>query len=177
MKRIEQLERRSLLCRLVAAMREAESWAGQTQIQKSVMFLQELLGVPLGYKFVLYKHGPFSFDLRTDLALMRARLQLDLEQHILYGPSFTLGPRGKLAMKSATEYEGAIRFVAGEVSVRDTRSLERLSTAFFLQEKYPSRNAGEIATEVNRLKPHISIDQVRSAVDQVNELRQRAAAS
>ena len=135
MKRISQIERRSLLCHLVAQMRDEDSWAGETQIQKSAMFLQELLGVPLGYDFVLYKHGPFSFDLRSELALMRARLQLDVEPHLHYGPSFIPGVRGLLALKSPTRYGNAIKFVAEKISVQDTRSLERISTAFFLQEK------------------------------------------
>ena len=88
-------DRRALICHLVASMREEDSWTGETQIQKSVMFLQRLLGVPLGYDFVLYLHGPFSFELRSELTLMRARLHLDVESRAHYGASFTLGPRGK----------------------------------------------------------------------------------
>ena len=175
MERIGQVERRSLLCHLVAEMRDADSWAGETQIQKSVLFLQELLGVPLGYEFVLYKHGPFSFDLRSELALMRARLQLDVEPNLHYGPSFLPGVRGLLAIKVPTRHEDAITFVAEEVSVKDTRSLERISTAFFLQEKLPSLNSNQIAAEINRLKPHISIEQAHSAVQEVDMLRLRAA--
>ena len=171
MKRIGQIERRSLLCHLVAEMRDVESWAGETQIQKSVMFLQELLGVPLGYEFVLYKHGPFSFDLRSELALMRARLQLDVEPNLHYGPSFIPGVRGLLAIKAPTRHENAIKFVAEKVSVKDTRPLERISTAFFLQEKLPLLSSSQIASEIDRLKPHISIEQAHFAVQEVDALR------
>ncbi len=176
MERIGEQERRTLICHLVEEMRKADSWAGQTQIQKSVVFLQELLGVPMGYDFILYKHGPFSFELRSELAIMRVRLQLDLEPHRWYGPSFVLEVWGRKALELSTKYDDAIEFVAKEISVKDTRSLERISTAFFLQNKYPSRNASQTASEVNRLKPHISTEQALRAIEEVDELRQRAAA-
>ena len=171
MGRMNQVERRKLVCHLVKGMHEHDSWAGETHIQKCVLFLQELMEVPTGYDFVLYLHGPFSFDLRSDLALMRARLQLDVEPRPSYGPSFTLGVRGKLAVKSSTGYEDAIDFIAREVSVKDTRALERLSTAFFMQDKYPSRSANETAAEISRLKPHISVEQARRAIEDATALR------
>ena len=95
MERMKQPDRRTLICHLVDGMREYDSWAGETHIQKCVLFLQDLVGVPMGYEFVLHLHGPFSFELRSELALMRARLQLDVEPHIGYGPSFTLAGCGK----------------------------------------------------------------------------------
>ena len=176
MERIEEQERWSLICHLVEQMRRAGSWAGQTQIQKSVVFLQELLQVPMGYDFILYKHGPFSFELRSELAIMRIRLQLDLELHHRYGPSFALGNWGRKVLELPTKHDEAIDFVANEISVRDTRSLERISTAFFLQNKHPTRNASQIAVEVNRLKPHISISQAHQSIKQVEELKRKAVA-
>ena len=176
MVRMNQLERRVLICHLVDEMRKKDSWTGHTHIQKCVLFLQGLFSVPTGYDFVLYLHGPFSFELRDDLALMRARLQLDVEQRPGYGSSFTLGTRGRLATKSPTEYKAAIEFIAQELSWNDVRLLERLSTAFFLQQADRSRGDHKTATEVNRLKPHISLDQARSAVRQVNELQLKVTA-
>ena len=177
MERMNPPDRRILICHLVDGMRQHDSWAGETHIQKCVLFLQNLVGVPMEYEFVLHLHGPFSFELRSELALMRARLQLDVEPHIGYGPSFTLGTRGKLAMKVRTGYETAINFVAKEISPGEVRQLERLSTVFFLQQADPSRGDAEVAAEVNRLKPHISVEQAHEAVVQVNDLRQRVDAS
>ena len=174
MKLLKEKERRTLICHLIEQMRKAGSWAGQTQIQKSVVFLQDLLGVPMGYDFVLYKHGPFSFDLRSELAIMRIRLQLGLEPNLWYGPSFTLGVWGEKALEFPTAYDDAIEFVAKEISVKDTRSLERISTAFFLKAKHQSRSDRQTAAEINRLKPHISIPQALQAIEEVGELRRKA---
>jgi uncharacterized protein YwgA len=33
--------------------------------------LETVLGVPSGFEFILYKHGPFSFDLRDELGSLR----------------------------------------------------------------------------------------------------------
>ena len=45
MERMNQPDRRTLICHLVDGMREHDSWAGETHIQKCVLFLQNLLGV------------------------------------------------------------------------------------------------------------------------------------
>ena len=140
------------------------------------MFFQKMLGVPLGYDFVLYLHGPFSFDLRRELTLMRVRHYVDVEQRARYGASFKPGTRGLRVTARASDYKEAIDFVAREVSPDDVGSLERISTAYFLQDTDPAVDREEIAVELNRLKPHISVDQACRAVDQVNEIRHRAAA-
>ena len=171
---IKEPDRRELLCHLIAAMREAGSWVGETQIQKSVMFLQLLLSVPLGYQFVLYKHGPFSFDLRSELAVMRAGLQLDVEYRMHYGPSFTLGKWGIAALEKPTAYKDEIEFVAERISTEASRPVERISTAFFLTNKYPEKGTAEVARDINRLKPHISVDQALLAIEDAKELRAEA---
>ncbi|MCL6557372.1 MAG: hypothetical protein K6U74_00970, partial [Firmicutes bacterium] len=64
---LPSLKRKALLLSLVKAMESQGSWCGETHIQKCSYFLQAMLGVPLGFEFILYKHGPFSFDLRDEL--------------------------------------------------------------------------------------------------------------
>jgi len=43
------------------------------------LFLQDLMRVPLELEFILYKHGPFSFDLRSELTSLRADELVKLE--------------------------------------------------------------------------------------------------
>src|SRR6266545_4036200 len=64
---MKRLQRAALLTELVEQMRAHDSWCGETHLQKATYFLQELLDVEMDYDFVLYKHGPFSFDLRDEL--------------------------------------------------------------------------------------------------------------
>ncbi|MEA2328301.1 MAG: hypothetical protein QOE68_3260 [Thermoanaerobaculia bacterium] len=44
--------------------RAREAFCGETMVQKSVFFLQELLNVPLAFDFQLYIYGPFSYELQ-----------------------------------------------------------------------------------------------------------------
>jgi len=99
MDRLSLGERQALLTELVDEMRKADSWAGETHQQKCIYVLQEMLGVPLGFDYVLYKHGPFSFDLRDELTEMRADLLLQLEPRTSYGPSYKPGPLGARAKR------------------------------------------------------------------------------
>ena len=114
---MNEKERRALVCLLVKEMGKTDSWAGESHIQKCVYFLQEMWNVPSGYKYILYKHAPRSFDLQRELAVMRARLQLDLKSRYPYGPSFILGIWGELNLRLVAQYGDAVKFVATELSV------------------------------------------------------------
>ena len=175
MERMTTGERRTLVTALVKSMRDKDSWAGETHIQKCIFFLQKMLKVPLGYQFVLYKHGPYSFDLRNELAAMRARLYLEVEPRSGYGPSFTLGHWGRRAAETPSSYSDEVEFVCDEISTEDVRGLERISTAFFIQSEPDNSelNSVEVAKRVNELKPHISFEEARDAVHEVAGLRKK----
>src|ERR1035437_1902213 len=94
---MKRLERAAIILQLTEDLRNHGSWCGETHIQKATYLLQELTGVPLAYSFILYKHGPFSFDLRDQITEMRADEILVLEsQPAPYGPSIVAGPNGML---------------------------------------------------------------------------------
>ena len=171
---MKSIDRRSLIIKLVKAMRKEGSWAGETHIQKCVFFIQEMLRVPMDYEFVLYKHGAYSFELRSDLASMRADLQLDVEPRYPYGPSFILGQRGDQHSGQASEYDTTVQFVSQELAAMEARDLERLSTAFFVQSREFGSDDNEVARRVTELKPHISATAARDAVEEVNNLKSRA---
>ena len=61
---MERLQRAAILTELMDRLRADGSWCGETHVQKATYFLQEVLGVQTGFEYILYKHGPYSFDLR-----------------------------------------------------------------------------------------------------------------
>ena len=73
------LRLRAVVTRLVEKMQDRDGWCGETHIQKTAYFLQGLVSVPLDYEFIIYKHGPYSFDLHDDLMAMRANKFLKAE--------------------------------------------------------------------------------------------------
>ena len=68
---MNRLQRAAVLLTLLEQLQARGSWCGETHVQKSVYFLQDLLQVPLGFEFVLYKHGPYSFDLNDEITAVQ----------------------------------------------------------------------------------------------------------
>jgi uncharacterized protein YwgA len=172
---MDRLRRDVILIRLIEALRERGSWCGETHIQKAAYLLQEMVGVPMGFDFILYKHGPFSFELRDELSVMRADGFVSLRvQDPAYGPSIVPEPQAdvlrKRFPKTLKEHEARIEFIAERLNRKPVVELERLATAFYvLRQSGEKTEANTIAQEVHAMKPHIAADQALPAVRTVLE--------
>ncbi len=180
---MDRLKNAAVLTRLIERLRDRGSWSGETHVQKGTFFLQELLKVPLGFEFILYKHGPFSFDLRDELTSLRADELLSLErQPWPYGPRITVTVRTSnlqgLYAKTLAKYETQVAFVAEKLGGRGVAELERLATALYVtlpSEK--SRSIDERTVELTELKPHISLAEAKAAMQEVDEIIDEAQQS
>ena len=95
-----QTEQSAILLQVAVQLNKNGSWTGETHVQKATFLLQKLLGVPVGFDFVLYKHGPFSFDLRDLLNQMEAERHIRLEeQPYPYGPKIVEGTAAAILRK------------------------------------------------------------------------------
>jgi hypothetical protein len=169
---MERLQRASILLRLNEELRKSGSWAGETHMQKAAFFLQELLAVPLGFDFVLYKHGPFSFDLRDELTFMRAQGFFQLEPQYPYGPTLVAGAKGELLTRvfgrSADPYAVGIRFVSQKLGAKTVAELERTATALYIKSREP--RVTDVVGRLTSLKPHIELLEARAAVSEVEQI-------
>jgi uncharacterized protein YwgA len=94
---MKRLQRAAVLVSLIEAMREQGSWCGETNIQKACFFLQEVTRVPLGFDFILYRYGPYSFDLTDELTALRADSIFALRiRDPKYGPCYQPGELSNL---------------------------------------------------------------------------------
>ena len=114
---MKRLQRAAILVSLVESLRENESWCGETNVQKASFFLQQLASVPLGFEFVLYKYGPYSFGLTDELTSLRADSILTLETpDPMYGPRYLpdemSGVILKCFSKTVSLYKKKVEFVA-----------------------------------------------------------------
>jgi uncharacterized protein YwgA len=177
---MDRLKRAALLTKIVDYLRDQDSWCGETHIQKATYFLQELVKIPLEYEFILYKHGPFSFDLRDEITSLRADELFVLEpQNPPYGPRInTTAGSHKIQNKfpkTVAKYRDQIEFVAREVGNKGVAELERLATALFvtrMEEPYalPQKRAESLC----RLKPHISSESGQDAVHEIDLMIKKA---
>lgn len=177
MEQLTELERRAVLARLIDQTAKSVSWNGEPHIQESVYFLETATGVPTNLGFVLYKHGPYSFDLHDELVWMRANQFIDMEPKYPYGPSFYLAELGSVMLRRfpnmASRFTAQIEFVANEFREMQVDELKRLATAWFVTVKHPA-GPEERARTVNKLKPHITPAEAWSAIQRVDDIAERA---
>jgi uncharacterized protein YwgA len=176
---MKRLQRAVILAELADLMKKHDSWCGETHIQKAVYFLQELLNVPLEYGYILYKHGPFSFDLRDEITELRAYELFRLEPRpIPYGPSLATTQNAKkmksLFLKTLNRYEKRLAFVAETLGDRGVADLERLATALYVTIEAKKGGNKARAERIHTLKPHVTIESALEAVKEVDEMRETA---
>ena len=177
---MKRLQKAAILVTMSKGLEEKGSWCGETHIQKATYFLQELLRVPTGFEFILYKYGPFSFDLRDELTALCADGVFKLEpQPAPYGPSMVptdLGMKVKgLYPKTLKKYQEQIDFVAKSLGDKGVAKLEGLATALYVT----LQNEGSVevrAKRIQELKPHVSSEMAESSVKEVDDIRDRAGA-
>lgn len=177
---MEGLKRKVLVLSLLRRMKDEDSWCGETHVQKCLYFLQEMMGAPTDYPFILYKHGPFSFELRDDLTAMR--VDGLVEVHVrsnIYGPSLSPGPIAQALLerfpKTLQEYDSQISFIAKRLSPKNVAELERLATALYVTDEEGLQTQRSRAERVHELKPHVSVEEASDAVKIVDELRSEVA--
>ncbi len=179
-KEVNDIDRSAILLDLAAQLRANGSWTGETHIQKAAYFMQELLGVPSGFKFVLYRHGPFSFDLRDSLNKLETWGCIRTEeQPYPYGAKIVEGPTsGTLRTSSsvAGEYAYPIEFIAEQLGKAKVSELERIATALFIEFDRNVRPEDRPERLV-QLKPHISREEAPRAFERLREIRTAAVAA
>jgi len=164
-----------VLLSFIECLKDKGSWCGETHIQKGTYFFQELMGVPLGFEFILYKHGPYSFDLKDELTSQMADALLALKPRPPYGPSILPGENSQNLLDRFPQTRQTFRrqaeFVASRLGSRDVSVLERLATALFVTRKeLPGGSVAERASRIHQLKPHVPLDLAHDAVVEVDKL-------
>lgn len=168
----------SVLLDLAIELRNHGSWGGETHVQKATYLLQELLGLPTGFTFVLYKHGPFSFDLRESLELMEAGRLIELqEQPYPYGPKIAEGPaasRFRTSTQTTPQFQQGIAFISKELGGAGVAELERIATALFVTRDSEVAHEERIQRLV-QLKPHVQSQEAKEAFVRLAQIRNAAA--
>ena|ERR1017187_2110570 len=176
---MNRLQRAAVLLTLLDAMKQRGSWCGETHFQKAVYFLEETCGVVLGFTYILYRHGPYSFEFSDEITALRADLLLDLQLKSPYGPTIVHGDGAQKLLANFTttvrQYEPQITFVAEHLGSSRVVDLERLATALFVtRESSPPAENERRAARLHELKPHISMEDVHQAIRQIDAMLRAA---
>jgi hypothetical protein len=176
---VNPVKRQAVVVLLDKEMAAHDSWCGETHLQKAVFVLQELLCADTGYEFILYKHGPFSFEFRDDLASMRADGLLEIVvRDREYGPSYLPTEFANTFLerfpRTVRAHEAQVRFIAKQLADKNVSELEKIATALFIYKRFdiPSRRGR--AQELVRLKPHISEKDAVLAIKEIDRLAEES---
>ncbi len=168
------IQRSAVIATLVKDFRVRKAFCGETHVQKSVYFMQELLGVPLGFEYLLYIYGPFSFELQNHLAAMRADDMITVRP-LDYGTTFEPGEQlsylEEHLPKTIGRYRDAIGFVVGNLAGIGVKQLEQLATALYFTIAQPEETEEKRAERILEVKPHIRMDEALRAVGQIEHWR------
>ena len=172
-------ERKWVVVELVRQLNETGSRTGSTHIQKCTFFLQFLFRLPLGYSFVIYHYGPYSFDLEDELAILRWRGWLTVEpDRDGYGVHYRIGPAASNRQAGLTEdQEGAVRSAVDYLGSRPVRMLELLATTYYLYKGLDGkrRTVEQAVNAVLALKPHFSEAEVQGALQELARIEEAVA--
>ena len=168
-------EKEAVLIALMTGLREQKSWCGETHVQKAAYLLQEGLDVPIGLDFVLYKHGPYSFDLHNLLGEMRADMLVTAQARPYpYGP--TLVPTSNASHVETRhsglvdQHRGKITYLACQLASHGVASLERLGTALYVMRKHSEISREQQTQKIVSEKPHISENLATKALEEIDDL-------
>jgi hypothetical protein len=172
---MNKMPRAAVVVSLIKALKAKDSWCGETNVQKACFFLQELTEVPLGLEFILYKYGPYSFDLTDELTAMRADSLLTLTvRDPRYGPCYVPGELADSLLKRFPKTIGAyakkIKFVAQRLGSKGVADLERVATALYVRKQVGDVGITERARQITQLKPHIPMPDAQTAIQEVDDM-------
>jgi uncharacterized protein YwgA len=175
---MNDLQRAAIVATLVKECRARDAFCGETMVQKSVFFLQELLRVPLAFDFQLYIYGPFSSELQRHVSSMMADDMIavrPLPYSSTFEPSEQIAYLEKHSADVITAHSDQIAFVVNHLANRGVKQLGgwRLH---FSSVTTDNASVDERAANTCDVKPHITPDDARKAIEEVDRWRKELAA-
>lgn len=145
----------------VECLRKAGSWTGKTHVQKALALTSCLPGSSLPFDFVLYKHGPYSFDLDQELEEMMSYDALQMIPQGQYGPSLKPGQGSGFptAFHSADVADTTLKMIeqtAEFVGASTVIELESLATATWIRTRENVKEDSSVFARLRELKPHLA---------------------
>lgn len=168
------LQKHRLVLAVVEALNQVGSWTGKTHIQKTFALLLARGKLKVPFTIVLYKHGPYSFELRDTIDLMRSYDALSFSLVTGgYGEKVEPG-RNREFIEGRTEFpeneREEIEFVCDFVKNRNVAALERYATAAWIHRQEEIDDPVAIAARLHQLKPHIPEEEASAAAEEVLQL-------
>lgn len=156
----------------VRVLRGANSWTGRIHIHKALV-LGELLGLlDTPFEFEIYRYGPYSFDLDSEIAEMETSglLTKDYVQPN-YGPKYSNSSlAADLIDKLDDDARARLLRIASQIGSWRSQDLELVSTCLWVQRREGVTSSPDVVKRVQALKPHYDGAQIEQGIRKAAEL-------
>jgi len=153
----------AIVLKAVHGLNAAKSWTGKTHVIKTLYIASTKADLP--FEFVLFKHGPYSFDANDAIEFMSAIKLLSLTATPPYGVQLKPG-----RLESVIDVDvdprviEAIDRAVESVGDSDVKQLEAFATSIWVLEKQKPIHDAEWLKAVKELKPHLGDPLIPDAI-------------
>ncbi len=162
-----EFRKHTVILSVIERLRSRRSRTGKTHVQKALALLAVASEIDIPFEFVLYKHGPYSFDVERELEQMLSYAAVDVQPNVDgYGVTIRPGSMGPFVKQQASlspEEEAAIDRVCDLVGSKTVTQLERVATAAWIHRCERITAPQKVAERLHKLKPHVSIAEAKAA--------------
>lgn len=154
---------------LTIALIKRLGYAGKIQLQKLIYFLQEQLGLELGYVFRMHHYGPYSEDLDDDLSILKAGGYISITPDD-QGYGFHIKAEEQPEKEWGSLPKEMLERVAQIVTLfqeYDSSALELRATIHFVQKRLIAKPKEDVVSLVRELKPRFTDSQIGAAYDEL----------
>ena len=159
-------KKHALILEVVETLHKQNSWTGKTHVQKTLFLMEAIASVSLPFDFILYKHGPYSFDIESEMEEMKGYFALTSVPVPGYGVTLNPGEKADFIRQKASltpKEKKGIERVCKFVGTKDVRELERLATIAWIHSREGIHSTEAVTTRLHELKPHISLQEAEQA--------------
>jgi len=144
------------------------------QIQK-VLYLLSIQGeVNVPFDFVLYRRGPYSFEVDAEIEQMLSYAAITRAASGAYGTTFIPGRNAAFVHEHARAFtpaeQHAIHRICQFAAEQTPLELDRVSAAGWLRAREQLRDDQGIASRLRSLKSHVSNDEANTAAQSLARL-------
>ena len=161
-----EFKKHAYILEVINGLKENSSWTGKTHVQKTMFLVNEATAVPVPFEFVLYKHGPYSFDIENELEQMKSYDAIAVQPISSYGVELKPSRNAEMVTLFSplpTQEKDSIDQICRFVGAKGVIELERLATAVWIRNREHITDPREVAQRIHDLKPHISIPDAEEA--------------
>ena len=169
-------ERYGLIAAVVSALHRRSPQLGKTVLQKVVYLLQDLVCLPIGYRFQFYTYGPFSVELLQDLDLVEGLGGVKIHRVVSLTGGFEIlpGDRADDLIRKADNWlkeqgaDDAISRIVADYGHLSARDLELRATVVYVVRDLELRGTigdnGRVKEVVEDLKPRFGAREIEDAI-------------